>query len=101
MVKDRGKFWGMLNTRLLPANLDSDSVPDECPTLENFALILFFSVLFGTSFSRQVWCSERFTWLTVVTSAIVFLVVLLIGQQRWNSEHGIDSSGFCGNPRVW
>ena len=70
------------------------------PTLENFALILFLSVLVGTSFSRMVWCSERFTWLTVVTSALVFLVVLLFGQQRWSSEHGIDSSGFCGTHRV-
>ena len=59
------------------------------PTLENFALILFLSVLVGTSFSRMVWSSERFTWLTVVTSTLVFLVVLLFGQQRWNSKHGM------------
>ena len=79
-----------MNTRLLSANHDFDSrlqhvsccVPDECvPTLENFALILFFSVLVGTSFSRLVWCSERFTWFTVVTSTLVFFVVLLFGQQ--------------------
>ena len=55
------------------------------PTLENFALILFFFLfLVGPSFSRLVWCSERFTWLTVVRCTLVFLGVLLFGQQRWS-----------------
>ena len=36
-------------------------------------MILFFPVLVGTSFSRMVWRSERFTWLIVVTSTLAFL----------------------------
>ena len=40
-------------------------------TLENFALILFFCV-FVRNLVLTSWCSERFTWLTVVTSTLVF-----------------------------
>ena len=45
----------------------------EVSTLESFTLILFLPVLVGTSISRLVWCSERCTWLTVVTSTLAFL----------------------------
>ena len=81
MVKDRGKVLGMqeMNTRLfwrisiltVDFNTSLAVYLTNVPTLENFALILLFSVLVGTSFSRLVWCSERFTWLTVVTSTLV------------------------------
>ena len=66
--------------------------------LESFTLILFFPeprshVWFGAANVSRGSQLQRVHLLS--------LVVLLFGQQRWNSEHGISSPGFCGNSCVW
>ena len=76
------KFWGMqdMNTHLLSATLDFDScilhvpccVSEGCLDSGEFHFDRVVPVLVGTSFSRLVWCSERFTLLTVVMSTLAF-----------------------------
>ena len=56
------------------------------PTLENFALILFFSVLVGTSFSRLVWVRRTFH------------VVGSFDENTSLSCHGTHYPGSCGSP---
>ena len=93
------KFRGTqdMNTHLLSANLDFDSrlqhvsccVLDECLDSENHALIMFFSVLVGTSFSRLVWVRRTFQ------------VVGSFHENTSFSCHRNYSPGSYGNSRVF